>query len=156
MLDQDEIIFRRFSEAKQAQVRQLVGWARLLGLTGRDLISIGGKLDRATAQQELRRNKEIAQGMWNRVKRISLSHIEYHDPDSGSRYEIKVVNTLLCNGTDVIVWCSSPKETKFTTHGTWAKFTTRELKSYHCGTSLYSWIYCVLVNIHYGDLKLPG
>ena len=150
MLDQDEIIFRRFSEDKQPQVRQLVGWARLLGLTGRDLISIGGKLDRATAQQELRRNKEIALGMWHRVKRISVWHIEYHDPDSSSRYEIKAGQyEYRANDIETVYVrrLTSPKDTKFT---------NQDLKSYHCGTSSDSWIYCVLVNIHYGDLKLPG
>ena len=147
--DQDEIIFRRFSEAKQPQVRQLVGWARLLGLTGRDLVSIGGKLDRATAQQELRRNKEIALSMWHRVTYISHSHIEYHDPDSDNRYEIKVGHKSYYSfdGETVDVWGGSTKEPKFTTH---------DLKSYHCGASRCRWIYRVLVNIHYGDLKLPG
>ena len=58
MLDQDEIIFCRFPEAKQPQVRQLVQWARLLGLTGRDLISIGGKLDRLRAATRAERVSE--------------------------------------------------------------------------------------------------
>ena len=150
MLDQDEIIFCRLPEAKQPQVRQLVQWARLLGLTGRDLISIGGKLDRATAQQELRRNKEIALGMWPRVTYFSPSHIEYHDPDSDSGYEIKVGHksyNSFVYGETVDVWGGSTKETKFTTH---------DLKSYHCGAGHYRWIYRVLVNIHYGDLKLSG
>ena len=40
MQDQDEVIFRRFPDKKQEQVRQLVSWSRLLGLTGRDLVNI--------------------------------------------------------------------------------------------------------------------
>jgi hypothetical protein len=136
--------FRRFDAEKQEQIQQLIGWARLLGLTGRDLISIGGKLDRATAQQELRRNKEIALGMWNRVKWIGVANIEYHDPDSDNWYEIK--RSFVTETVDVRC-LSAPKETKFT---------NQDLKSYHCGASWRRWIYRVLVNIHYGDLKLPG
>jgi hypothetical protein len=58
-MDEAELIFKRFPEEKQDQVRQLVGYATLMGLSGKDLISIGGKLDRIKQAQERRRNIDI-------------------------------------------------------------------------------------------------
>jgi hypothetical protein len=58
-IDEEQIFFKRFPEEKQDQVRGLVNYATLMGLTGKDLVSIGGKLDRLNAQRELARNKEI-------------------------------------------------------------------------------------------------
>jgi hypothetical protein len=56
----EEIKFKRFGEEKQEQVRQLVAYTTLMGLTGKDLISIGTKLERE------RRNAE-AERLWNIV-----------------------------------------------------------------------------------------
>lgn len=38
---------------------QLVSWAQMLGLTGRDLVAIGGKIDRDIAAKEREANREI-------------------------------------------------------------------------------------------------
>lgn len=46
MTDEQELKFKRFSDDKQEQVRQLVAYTTLMGLTGKDLISIGNKLER--------------------------------------------------------------------------------------------------------------
>ena len=54
-----ELTFRRFSEDKQEQIRQLVSYCSLMGLTGKDLVSIGGKLDRINKQKERDSNLEI-------------------------------------------------------------------------------------------------
>lgn len=51
-MEDEELFFKRFPEGKQDQVRQLVGFATLCGLTGEDLVSIGGKLARIAASQE--------------------------------------------------------------------------------------------------------
>jgi hypothetical protein len=59
---EDELIFKRFPAEKQEQVRQMVAYAQLMGLTGKDLVSIGGKLDRMSAIQERKRNLEIIHG----------------------------------------------------------------------------------------------
>jgi len=55
----EELIFTRFPADKQEQVRQLVAYAQLMGLNGKDLVSIGGKLDRLKASAEWKRNKEL-------------------------------------------------------------------------------------------------
>ena len=55
-----ELVFRRFPEEKQEQVRQLVAYTTLMGLTGKDLVSIGGKLARIEEKKEAIRLIEIA------------------------------------------------------------------------------------------------
>jgi hypothetical protein len=55
--------FRRFPADKQEQVRALVNYATLMGLNGRDLVSIGGKLDRIAKRRELERDLVIAEEM---------------------------------------------------------------------------------------------
>jgi hypothetical protein len=42
----DFLKLKRFSEDKHEQIEQLIVWCQMMGLTGRDLVSIGGKLDR--------------------------------------------------------------------------------------------------------------
>jgi hypothetical protein len=56
---EDELIFKRFPAEKQEQVRGLVNYALLMGLSGKDLVSIGGKLDRIRTTQERKRIKEL-------------------------------------------------------------------------------------------------
>lgn len=58
-MEDEELIFKRFPEEKQEQVRGLVQYATLMGLSGKDLVSIGGKLDRLRGQQERKRNMDI-------------------------------------------------------------------------------------------------
>lgn len=52
----------RFSQARQDQVEQLVAYAELLGLSGRDLVAIGGKMDRERARAKKVANMEIVKG----------------------------------------------------------------------------------------------
>jgi hypothetical protein len=49
----------RFSEARQDQIEQLIAYAELLGLSGRDLVAIGGKLDREQSKSKKIANMEI-------------------------------------------------------------------------------------------------
>jgi len=56
---EDDLFFKRFPVEKQEQVRQLVAYAQLMGLDGKDLVSIGGKLDRIKASAEYRRNRSL-------------------------------------------------------------------------------------------------
>ena len=53
MSDDIELEFKRFSKDKQEQIRQLVSFATLMGLSGKDLVSIGGKLDRIAARRDM-------------------------------------------------------------------------------------------------------
>jgi hypothetical protein len=140
MEDQDEIIFRRFPAEKQEQVRQLIGWTKLMGLSGDDLVSIGGKLNRLSAQQELSRNKEIAQSMWHRIREYHSGKFQYTDPESGHKW---LIESKWASGYNNHITVSQGRKT-----------VTHELEEYHCGTSADAWVRRVLVNIHYGDLDL--
>ena len=59
----EELIFKRFPADKQEQVRALVNYATLMGLDGKDLVSIGGKLDRIKVRREIEANRAIIESM---------------------------------------------------------------------------------------------
>lgn len=59
------IEFSRFPKEKQEQIRQLVAYTMLMGLDGKDLVSIGGKLDRLKTKSEIVRNRAIIENMLN-------------------------------------------------------------------------------------------
>jgi hypothetical protein len=61
-MEDEELIFKRFAADKQDQVRALVNYATLMGLSGKDLVSIGGKLDRIKASRERKQRIAIVQG----------------------------------------------------------------------------------------------
>jgi hypothetical protein len=61
MSAEEELLFKRFPVDKQEQVRQLVAYAQLMGLDGKDLVSIGGKLDRIKAAAEWKRNRSLVE-----------------------------------------------------------------------------------------------
>lgn len=57
------IEFSRFPPEKQEQIRALVSYTTMMGLTGKDLISIGGKLDRLKTKNEIANNRRIIDQM---------------------------------------------------------------------------------------------
>lgn len=63
VIDEEQLFFRRFPAEKQDQVRGLVNYAMLMGLTGKDLVSIGGKLDRIAKNREAQQNREIVENI---------------------------------------------------------------------------------------------
>ena len=64
--------FRRFSAEKQDQIRALVNYATLMGLDGRDLVSIGNKLNRIAANRKIKYNQDITDDMLTHVELIGL------------------------------------------------------------------------------------
>lgn len=54
---------KRFPKDKHEQIAGLVQYATLMGLTGRDLVSIGGKMDRDNVKKERARRLEICNSM---------------------------------------------------------------------------------------------
>lgn len=91
--DEAGIFFRRFPKEKQDQVRGLVEYATLMGLTGKDLVSIGGKLDRIKDSQERIRNMEIVKSfdclpIGDDAKRGKGNHEYLLD----TRFKLKTVN----------------------------------------------------------------
>lgn len=61
-INEEELLFKRFPAEKQDQIRSLVNYATLMGLSGKDLVSIGGKLDRIKEANQRKHNIAIAQG----------------------------------------------------------------------------------------------
>jgi hypothetical protein len=77
----------RFSKDKQEQLEQFVAYAQLMGLSGRDLVAIGGKLDREQAKQRKLANMEIVRGF----DCLSIgTDNKYHDLDR--RFKLKTIN----------------------------------------------------------------
>ena len=75
---------KRFDKGKHDQLEGLLQWCQLLGLTGKDLISLGGHIDRMQVREQIEANKKIVQGFQlDRVGRDSA--IEH-------RFTIKTVN----------------------------------------------------------------
>jgi len=52
----------RFSEDKKDLIEQFVEYAQLMGLSGRDLVAIGGKLDRESKKEVKKANMAIIKG----------------------------------------------------------------------------------------------
>jgi hypothetical protein len=73
----------RFPADKQDQIEQLIAYAQLMGLTGRDLVSIGGKMDREQAKERKIANMAIVNG-------FECFSIGQHDLDF--RFKLKTVN----------------------------------------------------------------
>lgn len=89
---EEELFFKRFSKEKQDQVRGLVEYATLMGLTGKDLVSIGGKLDRLKAAGERRRNIEIVQSFDCRLIGIDAKSPKHvHENRLNERFKLKHV-----------------------------------------------------------------
>jgi len=140
---EEDLTFRRFSPEKQEQIRQLVSYTTLLGLTGKDLISIGGRLDRLVSAKERDTNVAAAKSLWSRVsqefpkyKWNEVSKFTYKD--EYSRYWKVVVEY-----NRVRFMLSKSEEYQFV------------LENYNVGTSKNRYIYNVLVNLYRGNIQLP-
>lgn len=87
----NDLTFKRFSPEKQEQIRQLVAYTALMGLDGKDLVSIGGKLDRIAKRQELDRNLEIGRSYVitpvgkNQKERNSNKNTKWYFVDSSGK-----------------------------------------------------------------------
>ena len=54
---------KRFDKDKHEQLEQLVVWCQLMGLEGKDLVSLGGHLDRAKKSAEAKSNRALAESI---------------------------------------------------------------------------------------------
>ena len=99
-MEEAELLFKRFPVDKQEQVRQLVAYAQLMGLDGKDLVSIGGKLDRIKAAAEYKRNKSLIETSFEFLN-VGRDHGEY---SLNNRWRIKTDSgsyTFTAQGWDV-------------------------------------------------------
>jgi len=84
--------FKRFGAEKQDQIRALVNYATLMGLSGKDLVSIGGKLERIKVASEVKYRKDITDGMLQKCtlvgedrKRPKVDHTRFVYTDASGR-----------------------------------------------------------------------
>jgi len=61
-MEEQLIEFKRFPKDKQEQIRQFVAYAQMCGLSGKDIRSIGDKLDRQAKAILKQQNLEIVKG----------------------------------------------------------------------------------------------
>lgn len=96
----------RFSKDKQEQLEQFVAYAQLMGLSGRDLVAIGGKIEREQAKQRKIANMEIVKGfecltigadttydLDRRFKLKTATGAYNFEDDSWSRWEVTSLKT---------------------------------------------------------------
>jgi len=139
----EELEFRRFPAEKQEQIRQLVAYTTLLGLTGKDLVSIGGKLDRIKTRQEIMDNRKAVQSMEIRAigkDTSTRSRWAYKHDDTtfyfgnADWYSVKIRNTKTNVSKTVTI-------TEFYEFGKW-----RLGGNYHAAN--------IMLNVYRGDIKL--
>ncbi len=97
---------KRFSDDKKEQLEQFVAYAQLMGLSGRDLVAIGGKIDREQAKQRKIANMEIVRSFecltigadtkhdLDRRFKLKTLHGAYNfDDDGWNRWEVTSLKT---------------------------------------------------------------
>ena len=140
--------FKRFSAEKQDQIRALVNYATLMGLDGRDLVSIGNKLNRIAARRKIKYNQDITDDMLTHVeligldrKKPTLDHTRFVYVDAvGTRWRF-----------DCISFCSVTV-TNMTTEV--KKEFSRHYDKYDLGRADRWTMRQVLMNLHDGMIQL--
>lgn len=75
---------KRFDKDKHEQLEGLLQWCQLMGLTGKDLVSLGGHIDRAQRAEDTKKNRALA----DTVKFDAVGA----DKEMSSRWSLKTVN----------------------------------------------------------------
>ena len=101
----------RFPESKHEQIKQLMGYIQLCGVTGRDLVSIGGYIDRERKKETSKNNlariadldiqligadkKSARREWWQQRWRVVTANGEKYDfvDDSWHHYRVYSHNT---------------------------------------------------------------
>lgn len=113
-----QLHFKRFSAEKQEQIRQLVAYTSLMGLTGKDLVSIGGKLDRIEKGREREYKLSIVKSYdikpigkdTNSLEKLAqrfklkINDINYHFENNYNNFKITNTNTKAFTVVGVHSW----------------------------------------------------
>lgn len=104
---------KRFAEEKQDQIEQLISYANLLGLSGADLVSIGGKMTRDSKRDIVKTNMEIVRGFeclkiggdWNISSRFKLKMPEgnYNIHNGGWSFNEWTIHSLKTKAKKTVV-----------------------------------------------------
>lgn len=82
----DKRFMSRFEAGKGPQIEQLISYVTLLGLSGTDLIAVGGKLERDKIRQEKIKNDEIINNF--KIEKIGTDiNVSY-----SRRFKVKTIN----------------------------------------------------------------
>jgi hypothetical protein len=132
---------KRFDPSKHQQLEEFIAWCQLMGLTGKDLISLGGHLDRAQQQAEVERAKEI-------VCSYQLDKVG-HDRAIEERFTIKWLDARFRFDNDGWDWV------KITNYKT-KQIRRFPLPSYNLGRMHWrkTWVYRAVLAVHYGKIQL--
>jgi len=155
-LEQD-LQFRRYSPEKQEQIRQLVCYATLMGLEGRDLISIGGTWQRSTTARQRKENIANAKYIWNKGLVWPMAPAHYwekltrcrYTSESGINYELTFQFDHRVQITKIVK--ADSKQQKNTKSDSINVF----ISDYDCGNSKKEFIYKMMVAIHNKELVIP-
>lgn len=140
------LYFKRFSKEKQEQIHALVNYATLMGLDGKDLVSIGGKLDRIKTKRITMQNRAIVESMaidtigkdstcWERWSYKDSSGTLYYF-NSANWYDVTIKNTKTGKKDDCMI-------VEHYDVGRWRyKGNTYDLAN-------------VMLNVYHGHIKLP-
>lgn len=141
-LEQD-LTFRRFSPEKQDQIRQLVSYTTLLGLTGNDLISIGSRLERIVKSRAMKQNRELAEEHYSRLVEVWQNSRNYgkkfiYTSLSDSKY---VIESDYWHGISI-------------TNNNTGKNKKQTMQSYETGSGQKGLKYLIAINIHHGHIDV--
>lgn len=147
-----ELVFKRFPEEKQEQVRQLVSYCTLMGLTGKDLVSIGGKLARIDERREIQNLIQIAQDYEASTKPIGKNKAD-QERNEGQRWTYTDSTGAKWDFTTQSFWSISIRSR---TTGKIRNFYTMPHIRYGSRRGLKNkvWMYNALIALHLGEIVL--
>jgi hypothetical protein len=148
----EEVIFRRFPPEKQDQIRQLISFTTLMGLNGKDLISIGGTIERFSSAGKRKRNVALAKDLYNtyNVQPIKISQ-------RGYRYTREAFTTINLSiepkktYTLIYEYSSSVRVSRTDDNKNIRKF---QISEYETGASRNHFIYKMLLALHNKEILL--
>ena len=141
MMELDLNRLKRFDKSKHEQLEGLLQWCQLMGLSGRDLVSLGGHIARAQEAENAKKNRAIAEGY--KCDKVG------NDSSVDSRFSLTTVNGRYAfyehsyNSVEVLSY--KTKIRKVLTTGHW------DLGKIHWTKS---WRYRALLAVHAGDIVL--
>lgn len=87
---------KRFSQQQHDQLEQLLAWCQLMGLTGKDLVSLGGHIDRMQAAERKEKCKNIVNSF--NIKPVGKDRAIEH------RFSIKTIHGQFRFSSDGFDW----------------------------------------------------
>jgi hypothetical protein len=145
---ENELIFKRFPEGKQEQIRQLVSYTTLMGLTGKDLVSIGGKLIRLDEKHERENNLRIAEGYAATVKPAGKTKKDQDQNENRKWIYVDATNNRWEFQTSSFYKCDVINRS---TNNRKHFFLEIRINKYLKGKG---YMYNALLNLHHGNIQL--